>query len=483
MSAAIQSVWAECLDSLSLEVSNHAFQTWFKPLRAVSLEMSGNEMELLVELPSRFYREWLEQHYNGLLNKAVRRIVGPSTKVSFRVSEMDEQEAALHRVEAEPLTVRRIPAAPGRNGTRRRVERHQPPVTNRSVPVDQAYAQHPLNKAYTFEAFIEGDCNRLARSASLAIAERPGQTSFNPFLVYGGVGLGKTHLVQAIANYARKHRTAQKIDYISSEQFTAEFVRAIQNNKIGEFTQFYRQTDLLIVDDVQFFGGKEKTQEEFFHIFNDLHQRGKQVVLCADRPPREIPGIEERLLSRFQWGLSADIQPPDLETRTAILRFKADKSGIHIPDDVIDFIAQRIKSNIRELEGALTRLLAHAQLQQRIIDLPFAFEALGDIVDEIPVHADVEDIQKIVAEYYQLTPSLLTSRTRKREVVSARQIAIYLSKLHTTHTLEHIGKKFGGRDHSTVIHSCTIVENRMDVEPGFSDEIERIRRLIDGGRR
>lgn len=479
MSSTVNSVWARCLDSVSREVSGIAFQTWFQPLQPVSLKQEGDRVELLIELPSRFYHEWLDQHYNKLLHDTVNGVVGRAATVAYRIADRDESQAPRHEADESGI-VRRLPPSPGRNGSKKRQERLQVSPEPRPVPVQYAYSEHPLQKSYTFETFIEGDCNRLARSASLAIAQRPGQTSFNPFMIYGGVGLGKTHLVQAIANYARTYGTTEKIVYLSSEQFTAEFVRSVKNHCIADFTQYYRQTDLLIVDDVQFFGGKEKTQEEFFHIFNDLHQRNKQVVLCADRPPREIAGIEERLLSRFQWGLSADVQAPDLETRMAILRNKAAMSGLSVPDEVIDFVAQRIRSNIRELEGALTRLFAHARLQNRTIDLAFAYEALGDLLQESPTHLEIEDIQRMVADYYHLSPAIICSRTRKRDVVNARQVAIYLAKQFTTHTLEYIGKYFGGRDHSTVIHSCTMVENRMDVESAFADEVTRIRRSING---
>jgi chromosomal replication initiator protein len=331
-----------------------------------------------------------------------------------------------------------------------------------------------LSPLYTFDRYIEGDCNRLARSAATAIAQSPGTTSFNPFLVYGGVGLGKTHLIQAIGNFARAGGRVEAVRYVSSEQFTGEFVSAIQNNRIAEFSQFYRNIDLLIVDDVQFFGGKEKTQEEFFHIFNTLHQNRKQIVLSADRPPKEIAGIEERLLSRFGWGLIADVQPPELETRIAILRRRAEDDGTQVRDDVLEYVAHNVTNNIRELEGALIRLQAHAALQNRDIDVELAREVLRDLIKEVRT-----TLQRVVCEYLRIPEDLVRARTRKREVVQARQIAMFFAKGLTKHSLKTIGLHFGGRDHSTVIHAVQSVEDQVDTDPQFRETVEAIRRKLD----
>src|SRR5690606_21678518 len=295
---------------------------------------------------------------------------------------------------------------------------------------------------------------------------------FNPFLIYGGVGLGKTHLIQAIGNYARANGKAESVRYVSSERFTTEFVQSIQNNRIEEFSQFYRSVDLLIVDDVQFFGGKEKTQEEFFHIFNALHQSGKQIVLSADRPPKAIAGIEERLLSRFQWGLSADVQAPELETRIAILKRQAEETGTQVRSEVLDYIATHVKSNIRELEGALIKLQAQTALSRGEIDLGLAREVLRDLIKEDRVNLTVEEIQRVVCDYLKIPEDLVRARTRKREVVQARQIAMWFSKQLTSHSLKTIGLHFGGRDHSTVIHGIQSVEDQMDTDPSFREIIE-----------
>ncbi len=360
-------------------------------------------------------------------------------------------------------------------------EKSAPPVQNPfAIPgLKNAEVDNQLNDSYTFDRFIEGECNRLARSAAHSIATDPGETSFNPFLVYGGVGLGKTHLIQAIGNHVAARDASKTVFYVSSERFTTEFVQSIQENQIGEFSTFYRQVDVLIVDDVQFFGGKEKTQEEFFHIFNALRQAGNQIVLSADRPPREIDGLEERLLSRFQWGLSADLKPPGLDTRISILRRKAEDDGIDLDDDVVEFIAQSIESNIRELEGALIRLLAHATLHQLDITLDLAKEVLHDLFQERAATLTVDDIQRIVCEHLGISQEKMRSKTRKRDVTRARQIAMYFTKKHTQHSLKDIGLHFGGRDHSTVIHANNAVEDRMADDESFRDTVDAIGQKLE----
>ena len=336
-----------------------------------------------------------------------------------------------------------------------------------------------LNPKYTFDTFIEADCNRLARSAGVAVSNRPGETSFNPFLIYGKVGLGKTHLAHAIGNTIVEQHPRAQVLYLTSEAFTNCFVHAIQNNTLGEFTHSFRQIDVLIVDDIQFFGGKEKTQEQFFHLFNDLHQRGKQIILCADRSPAEIAGIEERLLSRFRWGLSADVQPPDLETRTAILRKHALSSGLDLSGEVIDYIAYNVKDNIRLLEGAFNRLLATQQITRKPVDLAFVQEALQDLIDNRTRKSiSASQIRDIVAEYYAMSPELLIGKSRKRPIVDARQVAMHFCKLMTQHSLEAIGRRFGGRDHSTVIHACKAIQARIDTDPRFVEDLGRIDQIL-----
>ncbi|PSQ76219.1 MAG: chromosomal replication initiator protein DnaA [Bacteroidetes bacterium QH_7_62_13] len=335
-------------------------------------------------------------------------------------------------------------------------------------------AQEHLRPEYTFDEFIEGDGNRLARSAAYAVAQEPGSTNYNPLLVYGGVGLGKTHLAQAVANYAIEHNTAEDVLYVSSDRFTSQFVQSVRENRIAAFSSYYRQANLLIVDDVQFFGEKEKTQEEFFHIFNDLHQNGKQIFLCADRAPSKIPGIEERLLSRFQWGLSADIQRPDLETRIAILQRKAARQDIEVKPKVLELIAQRIDSNVRQLEGALTRLTALVQLEEGTLDLDTARRYLREHTDEEATVLDAAEIIEQVADYFRLSEDDLLSRSRKQAVAQARQIAMYLCRELTEESYSHIGTRFGGRDHSTVIHAYRKIDEELESDTGLREDVSSL---------
>ena len=529
MDQSAEHVWTKCCDIIRDNINRQSFKTWFEPLKAQSLTEEDGLRKLTIQLPSRFYYEWLEEHYFSLLRKTITKVLGPNGRLFYDVViEQEDPEDPSHGAsmqlparrgdDASPdaaagqprssdgdpssasngapddyeSTPGRAPSSPQPPSQRPQrastPNRHdgppgteQPPVSNPfAIPgIQKTEIDSQLNSSYTFERFIEGDCNRLARSAAWAIAQEPGATSFNPFLIYGGVGLGKTHLIQAIGNYVRAKESVDTALYVSSERFTTEFVQSIQRNRISEFSMFYRQIDLLIVDDVQFFSGKEKTQEEFFHIFNALHQSGRQIILSADRPPRDIEGIEERLLSRFQWGLSADVQSPGLETRIAILQRKAEDDGIDLDQEVIEFIAHNIKSNIRELEGALIRLLAHATLHQRDLDLDLAKEVLRDLMQDIQVNLTIEEIQRIVCDYLNIPEDLVRAKTRKREVVRARQIAMYFSKKLTQHSLKTIGLHFGGRDHSTVIHANNTVEDQIETDDQFESMVEEIGRKIE----
>ncbi|WP_263789435.1 chromosomal replication initiator protein DnaA [Salinibacter sp.] len=512
--------WNECLDIIRDNVSRQSFTTWFEPLEAHSLEDEDDLRKLTIQLPSRFYYEWIEEHYFSLLRKTVTRVLGPHGRLFYDVVIEQDDPEAPHRGASMQLPARPAdpesapppnapdepeappsssgasapssePSSPAPSGDEARPddaqagaegdEKSAPPVQNPfAIPgLKNAEVDSQLNDSYTFDRFIKGECNRLARSAARSIAADPGETSFNPFLVYGGVGLGKTHLIQAIGNHVAARDASKTVFYVSSERFTTEFVQSIQENQIGEFSTFYRQVDVLIVDDVQFFGGKEKTQEEFFHIFNALRQAGNQIVLSADRPPREIDGLEERLLSRFQWGLSADLKPPGLDTRISILRRKAEDDGIDLDDDVVKFIAQSIESNIRELEGALIRLLAHATLHQLDITLDLAKEVLHDLFQERAATLTVDDIQRIVCEHLGISQEKMRGKTRKRDVTRARQIAMYFTKKHTQHSLKDIGLHFGGRDHSTVIHANNAVEDRMADDESFRDTVDAIGQKLE----
>ena len=527
MDTSADRAWDECLDIIRDNVSAQSFKTWFAPLEAQSLDEKDDLRKLTIQLPSRFYYEWLEEHYFSLLRKTVTRVLGPKGRLFYDVvieqddpddpdqgasmqlparrpdedapSSPDAPDAGDERDAApdsshppasdvdpssaspEGSSAREPSTAGGeRSDSASEEPTEEAPVQPFAIPgLKETEVDSQLNDSYTFDRFIKGDCNRLARSAARSIAQEPGGSGFNPFLVYGGVGLGKTHLIQAIGNAVAANRASKTVFYVSSERFTTEFVQSIQRNEISEFSRFYRQVDVLIVDDVQFFSGKEKTQEEFFHIFNALRQAGKQIVLSADRPPRDIEGLEERLLSRFQWGLSADLKPPGLETRVAILERKAEDEGIELDDAVIAFIARSIERNIRELEGALIRLLAHTTLHQRDITLDLAKEVLRDLVQEQEATLTIEDIQRIVCEHLDISEDRIRGKTRKRKVVRARQIAMYFAKRHTQHSLKDIGLHFGGRDHSTVIHANDTVEERTEADDQFRETVEEIGRKIE----
>ncbi len=335
-----------------------------------------------------------------------------------------------------------------------------------------------LNQNYTFENFIEGDCNRLARSAGYAVAGKPGGTSFNPLMIYGGVGLGKTHLVQAIGNEIKRTLTDKLVLYVSCEKFTQQFVDALKNNNINDFVNFYQAMDVLIMDDVHNFAGKEKTQDIFFHIFNHLHQSGKQLIITSDKPPKDLSGLEERLLSRFKWGLSADLQIPDLETRMAILNKKMYFDGIELPSEVIEYVAHNIDNNVRELEGAMVSLLAQSTLNKKEIDLNLAKSMLKNFIKNSSKEISMEYIQKLVCEYFEVPIEMVKSKTRKREIVQARQISMYLSKLHTKTSLKSIGAFFGGRDHSTVIYACQTVDDLIDTDKKFKGYVADIQKKL-----
>ncbi|MCA9740881.1 MAG: chromosomal replication initiator protein DnaA [Deferribacteres bacterium] len=446
MKSAANEAWSRCLSLIKENINDQSFSTWFKPTKATELQSST----LTIQLPSHFYYEWLEDHYSDLINQAVKQVLGDGGKLNYSVAVKHED----HSMQLPSINKRR---------------------NNNGATNDNA----TLNKKYTFDSFVEGSSNQFAKAAALAVSEAPGKTSFNPLVIYGGVGLGKTHLIQAIGNFSLREGTVKRVLYVSSEKFTIEFINSIQNNKSTEFSKIYRNVDLLLVDDIQFFINKERTQEEFFHTFNTLHQNGKQIVLSSDRPPKDITGIEERLLSRFQWGLVADIQSPDLETRIAILQKKAEENGIELPGEVVQLIAYNVTSNIRELEGCLIRLLAHSSLTGNDIDVQLAKRVLKDVISQKKKHITIEDIQKIVSEYYHIPDDLLRAKTRKKEVALVRQIAMYIAKNLTKHSLKTIGLHFGGRDHSTVIHAVSTIESYAKEDQSIYEDIQNITQKIE----
>lgn len=464
-------IWSACLSSIQGQVPSQSFKTWFEPVKATKLENG----ELTVQVPSQFFYEWLEEHYYTLIKATISRFMGEDARLTYLVVPPDETGNGSDVHPSAAIRLEKPPAVP--------VIRLGPSFSLTESVENLPPAKTFLNPRYTFNNFIKGDSNQLARAAASAVSNNPGGTSFNPLVIYGGTGLGKTHLIQAIGNYAFEAGKAKRVCYVSSEKFTIEFVDAIQSDKTREFSNYYRSMDLLVVDDIQFFSGKEKTQDSFFHTFNTLHQMGKQIVLSSDKPPKDLKGLDERLISRFQWGLTADIQPPDLETRTAILRKKCEDDNIEIPQEVLDFIATNVTSNVRELEGCYISLLAKASLENREINLELARDVLRLVVSDVHSPITVEEIQRQVAEFFDIPPDLLRAKTRKQEIVSARQVAMYLAKEMTNCSLKTIGLHFGGRDHSTVIHAYQSVEDQIKLDSKYRDTLQLARKKIENSSR
>ena len=461
-----ETVWIDCLQIIKEQVPEQSFNTWFKPI--VPLKFEGTV--LTIQVPSQFFYEWLEEHYVQVLKHALVKTVGKDGRLEYSVI-VDKGNKTN-----SPLSVNLPNKSSGLGNKNNQGDDYISPFHLKSV--DSLYHDSQLNHNYTFDTYIEGDCNRLARSAGYAVAKKPGITSFNPLMLYGGVGLGKTHLVQAIGNEIKGNLTDRFVLYVSSEKFTNQFIEALKNNRIQEFQNFYMQVDVLIIDDVQFLAGKERTQEIFFHIFNHLHQAGKQIIMTSDCPPRDLKGLQERLLSRFKWGLTADLQQPDYETRVAIIQRKMQADGIHIPDNVLEYLAYSVDTNIRELEGVLISLIAHASLSRVEIDLELAKQTLKNIVHDIETEVGIDYIQKTVSEFFKISVEDLKAKTRKKEVVIARQAAMFFAKAYTNHSLKTIGAYFGGRDHSTVIHAVQSMEDMMDTNSHFKSQIEELRKKL-----
>ncbi len=439
-------VWDQILTRIETKVNRHSFFTWFKP--TTFLDDDGSTVR--VKVPNELFRDWLTKHYAGVIAEAVSDLERDGTVVSF----------VTEGVPAPP------PAPPS------------PPAPSTNPPTERPGAIARLNQRYTFAKFVVGSSNQFAHAAARAVAEAPSR-SYNPLFIYGGVGLGKTHLMHAIGQYLDTHSPQLELTYISSERFMNEMINAVRYDRVLEFRERYRSMDILLVDDIQFLAGKEGTQTEFFHTFNSLYDAQKQIVISSDCPPHEIPQLEERLRSRFEWGLIADIQPPDLETKVAILKKKAEAETVPLPDDVALYIAGKIKSNIRELEGSLIRLIAYASLTGRQISLPLAQDVLRNILDRDDAKVTIDVIQKSVATRYSLKVSDLKSRNNSKSVTEPRHIAMYLCKSLTNSSLPQIGKSFGGKHHSTVIHSIRKIEARRKQDASFNSLIETLLKSFD----
>jgi chromosomal replication initiator protein len=465
-------IWNDCLSIIKDNVQPISFRTWFEPIKPLKIE----DEILTIQVPSPFFYEYLEEQYIDILRRTLRKVIGVNAKLEYNVVMSNQQKSGSFTVNY-----------PTNNNSK--LNNH--PI---SIPinVDTTSIKNPfvipgiqklhidpqLKKDNTFENFIEGECNRLARSAGYAVAQNPGGTAFNPLMIYGDSGLGKTHLAQAVGIEVKERFPEKVVLYVNANKFITQYSEATRNNTRNDFLHFYQMIDVLIIDDVQEFSGKEKTQETFFHIFNHLHQLGKQLILTSDKAPIEIKGIEQRLLSRFKWGLTTDLQAPDFETRFSILKKKTYKDGLTMPDKVLEYIAQNITTNIRELEGALISLLAQSTLNKKAITLDLAVEMINKIVKQSKHEITIDYIQKIVCDYFNMPVDSLQSKTRKREVVQARQIAMFFSKTLTKSSLTSIGTQIGQKDHATVLHACKTVNNLIDTDKQFKTDVEEIEKRL-----
>ncbi len=446
----LSETWENFLLEVKSNVSQMTFNTWFLPIKPLEI----TDSTLKVQLPSQFFWEWLDEHYKGLINKSIQKVTGKQITLTYIIN---EESNISPSIEERPRFS------------------SEPPKQNQPKQEFNAF----LNPRYTFDNFIKGENNQLARAAATAISENPGGTSFNPLFLYGGVGLGKTHLVQAIGNKILENYKDKKVIYLPSDIFTVQFVEAIKSDKVNEFSSFYRSMDVLIIDDIQFLIGKEKTQDLFFHIFNTLHQARKQIVLSCDKPPKELKGLDERLISRFQWGLMADIQTPDFETRLAILKKKSEDYGLHVSNEILEYIANNITSNIRELEGCLIKLLANSSFNSKEINIELVKKTVKEIATDRKVNISIENITKAVCSALSVDENKLRDKTRKKEIVLARQLAMYFSKELTKSSLKTIGLHFGGRDHSTVIHACNSIEQLQSQDNSIKKLVDNLRSQIE----
>lgn len=440
----MEEAWKKTVESIEAEVGSQTFDLWFRPIKFLKLQ----NQQIILEVPNRFFKEWLDDHYPDLIKETLKRFIKTDIEVRFKLLEK-EDDPAFRKIESK-------------------MESRKARLASRGIF---------LNPKFIFDTFVVGPSNQFARAAARAVADTPGKT-YNPLFIYGGVGLGKTHLMNAIGNSVIDKKPQLNLLYVPAEQFTNEFIYSMRNDRMDEFKNKYRNLDMLLIDDIQFIAGKSGTQEELFHTFNALYDMHKQIVFSSDRPPKDISPITERLRSRFGMGLIADIQPPDIETKMAILGKKAELEGIRLPEDVIFFLSSKIKSNIRDLEACMIRLGAYSSLSDKEITVEMSKEVLKDMISDEERALSIPVIQKTVCEYYGLKVQDIKAKKRTKEIAFPRQVAMYLCKLLTDSSLSDIGKNFGGKDHSTVIHACKLIEERRKKEGDFNKVIEYLVRKI-----
>jgi chromosomal replication initiator protein len=448
------SVWNNCLSIIKKTIEAQPFKTWFEPIKPVNLEKDV----LTIQVPNKFFYEWLEENYVDVIKKAIKTELGFRGTLNYQIT------VENHRQVGSP-DFRQKKTGQTDDAT-------EPVLNPFAIPgIRKFKVESQLNPGYTFDTFVEGECNRFPGSAGMAIAKKPGGTAFNPLIVYGDVGLGKTHLAHAVGNEITKRNQDKQVLYVTTEKFTNQVIQAIKANSVNDFMNFYQMIDVLIVDDIQFLSNRPKTQEIFFNIFNQLHQAGKQIILTSDRAPKDLVEVEDRLISRFKWGLVADLKAPDFGTRMKILDKKLEGENLSLAPEIKEYICTHIKSNIRELEGVVISLVAQSTLNRREIDMKLVREVIRQFVSMVEKEVSVESIKHLVAKHFNMPVEKLHSKTRLREVVMARQLSMYLAKNYTNSSLKSIGDSFGGRDHSTVIHSLKAVQDLMDTDLIFKDNV------------
>ncbi|MGB5263541.1 MAG: chromosomal replication initiator protein DnaA, partial [Lutimonas sp.] len=468
-----ESVWNNCLLFIKDNIKPQAFKTWFEPIKPMKVT---NDV-LTIQVPSKFFFEWLEEHYIKLLRVALVKELGENAKLVYDVKMENSYSSKKPHTVKFPSSNRKPFNSQGVT-VPLEIDKHE--LKNPFVipGIQKVKIESQLNPNYSFDNFIEGESNRLARSAGLAVSNKPGGTSFNPLLIYGGVGLGKTHLAQAIGVRIKDKYPERTVLYISAEKFTQQFIDSIKGNTRNDFIHFYQMIDVLIVDDVQFLSGKAGTQDVFFHIFNHLHQNGKQVILTSDKAPVDMQDIEQRLLSRFKWGLSAELVSPEFETRVLILKNKMFRDGVDIPDEIVEYIAKNIKTNVRELEGVLISLIAQASFNHKEFTLQLTKQIVDKFVKNTKKEVSIDYIQKVISKYFEMDVTTLQSKTRKRHIVQARQLAMYFSKRMTKASLASIGSQIGSRDHATVLHACKTVDNLLETDKQFRKYVDEITKKL-----
>ena len=473
METNVNQVWENCLAFIKDNIQSQAYKTWFEPI--IPVKLSDNSLS--IQVPSKFFYEWLEEHYVKILKTAL-------------IKELGKDARLIYIIKMENSFGNKIPFTekiPSSNRSSLKTQNVDAPMESNEgelknpfiIPgIRNLHIESQLNPNYSFDNFLEGDSNRLARSAGIAVSNKPGGTSFNPLMIFGGVGLGKTHLAHAIGVDIKERYPDTTVLYISAEKFTQQYIESVKKNNRNDFIHFYQVIDVLIVDDVQFLSGKSGTQDVFFHIFNHLHQNGKQVILTSDKAPVDMQDIEQRLLSRFKWGLSAELQTPDFETRISILKNKLYRDGVNMHEDIIAYVAKNIKTNIRELEGAIISLIAQSSFNKVEINVELAKEIINQFVKNTKREVSIEYIQKVVSEYFQMEIATLQSKTRKRHIVQARQLAMYFAKKYTKASLASIGSQIGKRDHATVLHACKTVDNLSFTDKQFRKYVDDLNQKL-----